>query len=321
MRAVRDLTDAEIGVVFQPIVEIATGKLFAHEALVRCTRPENAQPPVLFEAAVKDGACGRLGRKIRDAAFSTCGDVPLFVNLHPEELAARWLIRPDDPIGFHKRPVYLEITESATMEYFDLCQSVLKELCVRMNARLVIDDFGAGYSNLERLIVLQPAVVKLDLTLTRDIHRERRKQTVTRHMVSLCKDLGASVVAEGVETLEELRVHPRSRGRLRAGLPARAPRDASARPRVASPALPQPRPPRAPRPRARRHATLRRRSRRAGQCRRPCPWSRRGARCPPSRRGVKCPRQPVRGGRSRAGSPAWRRGPAASRRPIAAAEP
>jgi EAL domain-containing protein (putative c-di-GMP-specific phosphodiesterase class I) len=204
MRPVRDLTDAEIGVVFQPIVEIATGRLFAHEALVRCTRPEYAQPPVLFEHAVKDGATGRLGRKIRDAAFSTCGDVPLFINLHPEELAARWLVRPDDPIGFHKRQVYLEITESATIEYFDLCQSVLKELCVRTNARLVIDDFGAGYSNLERLIVLNPAVVKLDLALTRDIHKERRKQIVTRHMLNLCKDLGATVVAEGVETLEEL---------------------------------------------------------------------------------------------------------------------
>jgi EAL domain-containing protein (putative c-di-GMP-specific phosphodiesterase class I) len=201
---VRSVTDAEIGVVFQPIVEIATGRLLAHEALVRCTRPEFKQPPVLFEHAVKEGACGRLGRKIRDVAFQTCGDVALFVNLHPEELSSRWLVRPDDPIGFHKRPVYLEVTESATMAYFDLCQSVLKELCVRTNARLVIDDFGAGYSNLERLIQLQPAVVKLDLALTRDIHREQRKQIVARHMLALCRDLGAKVVSEGVETIDEL---------------------------------------------------------------------------------------------------------------------
>jgi EAL domain-containing protein (putative c-di-GMP-specific phosphodiesterase class I) len=202
---VRSLTEAEVGVAFQPIVAIETGLLFAHEALVRCTRPEYKAPPVLFEQAVKEGACGRLGRMIRDAAFRACGDVSLFVNLHPEELSARWLVRPDDPIGFQKRPVYLEITESATMTYFDICKSVLKELCVRTNARLVIDDFGAGYSNLERIVVLEPAVVKLDLSLTRDIHKERRKQIVTRHMISLCKDLGASVVAEGVETLDELK--------------------------------------------------------------------------------------------------------------------
>jgi EAL domain-containing protein (putative c-di-GMP-specific phosphodiesterase class I) len=204
LRGVRSLSDAEIGVAFQPIVDIGTGKLFAHEALVRCKRPEYAAPPVLFEHAVSEHACGRLGRKIRDAAFDTCGDVALFVNVHPEELSDRWLVRPDDPIGFHKRLVYLEITESATMAYLDVCQSVLKELCVRSNARLVIDDFGAGYSNLERLVLLEPAVVKLDLALVRGIHRERRKQIVTRHMVSLCKELGATVVAEGVETLEEL---------------------------------------------------------------------------------------------------------------------
>jgi EAL domain-containing protein (putative c-di-GMP-specific phosphodiesterase class I) len=201
---VRSLSDAEIGVAFQPIVDVETGGLFAHEALVRCTRREYASPPDLFEQAVREGACGRLGRKIRDAAFRTCGDVALFVNLHPDELTSRWLVRPDDPIGFHKRPVYLEITESATMSHFDLCMSVLKELCVRTNARLVVDDFGAGYSNLERLVLLEPAVVKLDLALTRDIHRERRKQVVARHMLSLCRDLGATVVAEGVETIDEL---------------------------------------------------------------------------------------------------------------------
>jgi EAL domain-containing protein (putative c-di-GMP-specific phosphodiesterase class I) len=204
MQGVRGLTDAEIGVAFQPIVDMWTGRLFAHEALVRCKRAEYTAPPVLFEHAVKEHACGRLGRKIRDAAFDTCGDVALFVNLHPEELVDRWLVRPDDPIGFHKRLVYLEITESATMAYLELCQSVLKELCVRTNARLVIDDFGAGYSNLERLVLLEPAVVKLDLALVRDIHRVRRKQVVTRHMISLCKELGATVVAEGVETIEEL---------------------------------------------------------------------------------------------------------------------
>jgi EAL domain-containing protein (putative c-di-GMP-specific phosphodiesterase class I) len=53
--------------------------------------------------------------------------------------------------------------------------------------------------------LLEPAIVKLDLALVRDIHRERRKQIVTRHMVSLCKELGATVVAEGVETLDELK--------------------------------------------------------------------------------------------------------------------
>src|SRR5580658_6952965 len=121
-QGVRSLTEAEVGVAFQPIVDVRTGLLLAHEALVRCTRAEYKAPPVLFEHAVKEGACGRLGRLIRDVAFRTCGEVSLFVNLHPEELSARWLVRPDDPIGFQKRPVYLEVTESATMTHFDVCR-------------------------------------------------------------------------------------------------------------------------------------------------------------------------------------------------------
>jgi EAL domain-containing protein (putative c-di-GMP-specific phosphodiesterase class I) len=205
LRGVRALTAAEIGVVFQPIVDLATGKAFAHEALVRCKRPEYQAPPVLFDAAVKEGACGHLGRIIREVTFATSGDIPLFVNLHPEELSARWLVRPDDPVGFHTQPVFLEITESAAFTHFEVCVEVLRELALRTGSRLAIDDFGSGHSNLERLVNLEPAIVKLDLALTRDVHTHPRKQAVVRHMVNLCAELGAQVVAEGVEHVEELR--------------------------------------------------------------------------------------------------------------------
>jgi EAL domain-containing protein (putative c-di-GMP-specific phosphodiesterase class I) len=201
---VRTLTVSEIGVVFQPIVDMKTGATFAHEALVRCRRPEYTAPPVLFQHAVEQNACGRLGRLIREVAFQTCGDVPLFVNLHPEELSSRWLVRPDDPLCFHAAPVYLEITESAAFTHFDLCLSVLRELCRRSGALLVVDDFGAGHSNLERVVNLEPSIVKLDLALTRGIHALPRKRAVVRHVVNLCNELGARVVAEGIETLDEL---------------------------------------------------------------------------------------------------------------------
>jgi len=201
---VRALTVSDIGVVFQPIVDMKTGATFAHEALVRCRRPEYLAPPVLFEHAVKENACGRLGRLIREVAFQTSGDVPLFVNLHPEELSSRWLVRPDDPLCFHAAPVFLEITESAAFTHFDLCLSVLRELCRRTGALLVVDDFGAGHSNLERVVDLEPSIVKLDLALTRGIHAHPRRRAVVRHVVNLCNELGARVVAEGIETIDEL---------------------------------------------------------------------------------------------------------------------
>ncbi len=202
--SVRALTKEQIQVVFQPIVEVATGQLFAHEVLARCTATDWASPTLLFEHASAENACGRLGRLIREQAFETCPNLPLFVNIHPDELSARWLSRPDDPIGFHSEQVFLEITETAAFTHFDLCNGVLRELCARTSARLVIDDFGAGHSNLQRLLELEPAIVKLDISLVHGIEVSSRKQIIVRHISAMCHDLGSQVVAEGVETEAEL---------------------------------------------------------------------------------------------------------------------
>ncbi|HWZ88326.1 MAG TPA: EAL domain-containing protein [Polyangiaceae bacterium] len=203
--AIRSITAEDIDMVFQPIVEMETGTLFAHEALVRCKLPQFASPLILFAAAEREHACGHLGRVIRQQTFERCEDAALFVNVHPEELSQRWLVRPDDPLYFHEREVYLEITESAAFTHYDLCMSVLKEVCARARVHLVVDDYGAGHSNLGRILDLNPEIVKLDGALIRGIAKDRRRQLMVRHMVALCVDLGAKVVAECVETVEELK--------------------------------------------------------------------------------------------------------------------
>jgi EAL domain-containing protein (putative c-di-GMP-specific phosphodiesterase class I) len=202
---IRALTTSDINMVFQPIVDVRTGALFAHEALVRCKLPQYASPPILFAAAESERACGYLGSVIRQQTFERCQDVALFVNVHPEELSQRWLVRPDDPLNFHEREVYLEITESAAFTHYDLCMNVLKELCSRSGVHLVVDDYGAGHSNLARILDLNPKIVKLDGALIRGIAKDKRRQIMVRHVVALCVDLGAKVVAECVETVEELK--------------------------------------------------------------------------------------------------------------------
>ena len=202
---VRAITGDDIDMVFQPIVEIETGLLFAHEALVRCKLPQYASPLLLFLAAEKESACGHLGRVIRQQTFERCQDTALFVNVHPEELSQRWLVRPDDPIFFHEREGYLEITESAAFTHFDLCMSVLKDVCARAGVHLVVDDYGAGHSNLARILDLNPKIVKLDGALIRGIDKDPRRQMMVRLMVALCTDLGAKVVAECIETVAELK--------------------------------------------------------------------------------------------------------------------
>jgi EAL domain-containing protein (putative c-di-GMP-specific phosphodiesterase class I) len=194
----------ELEVAFQPIVNLKTKSRFAVEALARCQVPQFRNPTALFEHAVNNHYCGRLGRMIRQITFQRCGGMPVFVNIHPVELNERWLIRPDDPIFSHDHEVYLEITESVPFSHYDLCVSVLREIRRRGQVHLVIDDLGAGYSNLGRISDLFPDIVKLDMELVAEIDKNSRQQKLIASIVQLCVNLGAQVVAEGIETTAQL---------------------------------------------------------------------------------------------------------------------
>jgi EAL domain-containing protein (putative c-di-GMP-specific phosphodiesterase class I) len=198
------LTAKDIDVVFQPIVSVTTRRVFAYEALTRCRWPSLANPEVLFERASRASCCGRLGRIVRAAAMERAGSVPLFVNVHPDELSERWLVRPDDPVFFHDHDVYLEITESAAFTHYDVCVNVLREVRSRAGIFLAVDDLGAGHSNLKRVLDLEPRIVKLDRALVTGLDQSYRQQILVRHVVRLCMELGAEVVAEGIETADEL---------------------------------------------------------------------------------------------------------------------
>lgn len=197
------LSAGHIRVVYQPIVKLRGRGIFAYEALVRSDSPHFESPPALFTAAIRGQCCGALGRVIREIATSNCPDYPLFINIHPNEFDEAWLVQPDDPIFEHYHNIYLEITESVPLSHFALCHSVLREIRGK-GVHVAIDDLGAGYSNLKYIADLEPDVVKLDRSLVANVHREKRLQMLVRHMVRLCDDLGAMVVAEGVENGDEL---------------------------------------------------------------------------------------------------------------------
>ena len=69
--------------------------------------------------------------------------------------------------------------------------------------RIALDDLGAGYAGLTSFALLEPDMVKLDMALVRDVHREASKQTVVKTIVGMCKELNIIVTAEGIETPEE----------------------------------------------------------------------------------------------------------------------
>lgn len=206
MRAVHELIDrGDLGIAFQPIVELRTRKTFAYEALARPLSTAFQSPVDMFEAAVQAGRVAELGRLHRTQAIAHCREWPLFLNVFPNEFDYGWLVRPDDPIFRHKRPAFLEITESVPLKYFDQCHSVLAEIR-KKGISLAIDDLGAGYSNLKYISDLAPEVVKIDRDLVKEIRRGTRQFRLLRSIVELCKAMDAQVVAEGIETVEELTV-------------------------------------------------------------------------------------------------------------------
>ena len=201
----KELVLGDIQVVFQPVVDLDTGDVFAQEALVRSNHPDHHSPLQLFAHAVRQRSCGRLGRTIRSLALSRGGCDRMFVNIHPRELTSRCIIEADDPLYSYPGELYIELTEHAAFDDRNPCREVLQEIRRKSGARLAVDDFGAGYSNLMRVLELEPEIVKLDLTLVRGLHRDPRRQTLVRHMVSLCEDLGSRVVIEGIEHVDELK--------------------------------------------------------------------------------------------------------------------
>jgi EAL domain-containing protein (putative c-di-GMP-specific phosphodiesterase class I) len=202
--AIRRVLDSrDVKVVYQPVVDLRTQKIFAYEALARSKAPEFDSPIALFKAAVDHSCAGELGRLLREMAVTGCPDYPLFLNVHPAELNEKYLVQLDDPIFDHDKDVYLEITEGVPLTHFELCKSILSEVRGR-GIYLVVDDLGAGYSNLKYIADLEPRIVKLDRELVAGLLLDSRLFKLVSGIVVLCQELGAMVVAEGIETEQEL---------------------------------------------------------------------------------------------------------------------
>ena len=169
---------------------------------LRSTAELFRSPPELIECAVRAGRLGELGRAMRERTVHDCSTHALFVNIHPDELNERYLVQPDDPLFGHPEELYLELTEAVPLSKLDVSATVLKEIADR-GIHLVVDDLGSGYSNLRYLADLNPKVVKIDRELVMGLEKGSRRFTLMRNLVRMCNELGALVVAEGIETPQE----------------------------------------------------------------------------------------------------------------------
>jgi len=191
---------------FQPIVSWKEHNVFAYEALVRSSEPSLPHPGALFDAAERLGKLHELGRKIRQRVVEASPELPenvlLFVNLHPRDLLDEELYEPSAPLSTMANRVVLEITERAPLDDMGDLRSRLQALR-DLGFRFALDDLGTGYAGLSGFTVLDPWVVKLDISLVRDVHLEATKLSVIKAMVNLCRDLRITVISEGIESPEE----------------------------------------------------------------------------------------------------------------------
>jgi EAL domain-containing protein (putative c-di-GMP-specific phosphodiesterase class I) len=129
-------------------------------------------------------------------------DMLVFVNLHPSDLTDHDLFSITGAFAEASQRIVLEVTERASLDGIRDVRALVSRLR-RHGFRVALDDFGAGYAGLTSFALLEPEFVKLDMVLVRGIAEEPTKKTLIRTMISMCKELGIQVIAEGIETEEE----------------------------------------------------------------------------------------------------------------------
>lgn len=194
---------------YQPIVRWSDKTVAGYEALVRSKEAKLPHPGALFDAAERLNRTVELNRTIRRITPAPMAAEPdrglLFFNLHVLDLNDETLVDPDSALAQMADRVVLEVTERASLDQVPAVRSRVAQLR-ELGFRIAVDDLGAGYAGLSSFALLEPDVVKLDMALVRDVHKEPTKQRLVRSMTQLCADMGLEVVAEGVECLEECEV-------------------------------------------------------------------------------------------------------------------
>ena len=194
-------------IAFQPIVDVERRRVLAYEALMRSESAVLPHPGAILEAAERLDRLRDVGRRVRDVVAAQMAAAPddrmIFMNLHARDLLDPMLAAHDSALSRFAHRVVLEITERDAL---DLVKDITGRLSVLryMGYRIAVDDLGAGYAGLTSFARLEPEFVKLDMSLVRGVHTSEIRQKLVGSMVSVCKELQMSIIAEGVEEASEL---------------------------------------------------------------------------------------------------------------------
>jgi len=194
---------------FQPIVEPSEGKISSLEALIR---GNDGGSPEHFFNTLDQNKIYEVDLQTKAYAFALAeklgiGGHKIAVNLLPMSLvnvpgAVEFLVTQIKKHGLQPEQVVVEVTENEMISGFNKFNSAIKQLRAE-GIGLAIDDFGSGYAGLSLLTKFQPDKIKIDREIVSNIHLSGPKQAIVKSIVSCCTDLEITLVAEGIEKMEE----------------------------------------------------------------------------------------------------------------------
>lgn len=214
----RALTNNELELVYQPLVDLDSGRITGAEALLRWRHPElGPVPPADFiPLAEQSGQINEIGAwALREACRQAAlwqrtweGEFSISVNVSVQQLADRNFPRLVEQAlhdsGLPAAALRLEITETVIMVDPDSVLPLLDGIR-GLGVQIALDDFGTGYSSLSYLTQMNIDYLKLDKSFIRDIGTAQRSATIVRSVIALASALQLKVVAEGIETLDDWR--------------------------------------------------------------------------------------------------------------------
>jgi EAL domain-containing protein (putative c-di-GMP-specific phosphodiesterase class I)/CheY-like chemotaxis protein len=195
-----------LAIALQPFVDLASRKTVGWEALARFEGPPHRSPSEWFEDAWEVG----LGLELEILAIGRA--LLTLNNLDPSHLLA---LNVSPALALDPRlaaalgegslaRLVLEITEHAPVEDYVALSQALRPMRER-GLQLAVDDAGAGYAGLRHILRLSPDLIKLDMDLTQGIEGDRARTALARAMIAFASEIGAEIIAEGIETEGELR--------------------------------------------------------------------------------------------------------------------
>lgn len=207
------IENGEFSLVYQPQADCSTGQIFGMEALLRWQSPTRGEvPPTTFIAIAEEcGEIGRIGdwvleRACRDAA-SWRDRLTVAVNVSSVQLINHAFTHRLHEIllqtGLPADRLEIEITETALVQDFQRALNTLRRIKA-LGVRIAMDDFGTGYSSLYNLRSFPFDKIKIDGSFINRVHSDEQSAAIVRAVIGLGKGLGLPILAEGVETKEEM---------------------------------------------------------------------------------------------------------------------